>query len=207
MDEDQHALVTYTALTEAQAAARATTGAQLNGQTITVNIEGHSRSTLFGTCTVKVENLARKTSEDTLEEVFGFGGEVEVVGIKIKIPGLGPSFAYVYYSSEQAAMRAVSEINETSIDDSVVSVKRHELSNMLSVVCDPLIVRTLTSPDRPEYRSQLKSIETTGLVKISPMKDKKGFNLLGNKEGLEEVKSHLELIVSKLQDRMSDKHS
>ena len=205
MDEDQHAFVTYTSLAEAQAAARATTGALLSGQRISANVEGHLPSTLFGACTIKVENLARKTTEDTLEEVFGFGGEIEVVGITIKVPAIGSSFAYVYYPNKQAAMRAVSENDEANIDDSIVKVKSHELTDALSVECEPLVVRILTSPDRPEYSSQLKNIETSNLVKISPMKDKLGFHLLGNKEGLEAVKSHLELIVSKLQDRMSDK--
>ena len=205
MDEDQHAFVTYTSLKEAQTAARATNGAILAGERITAKVEGYSTASLsLDDCTVKVENLSNTTSEETLDDVFGFFGDVEIVGIKITTPAIGSNYAYVYYSSAHDAQRSVSECNGSKIDESVVQVKIHPLKETLQVDCEPLIVRTIMSPDRPEYRTQFQTIERTNLVTIEPMKNEQGFNLKGNKERLEEVKSHLELVISKVQERLGD---
>ena len=106
-----------------------------------------------------------------LEEAFGFHEDVEVLGITIKTPAVGPNYAYIYCSNEQDAQRAVSELNGTKIDESVVQVKLHALKEKLEVDCEPLIVRIITSPDRPEYKSQFQSIERTNLVMIRMSKD------------------------------------
>ena len=203
MDEEQHAFITYTSLKEAQTAARGTNSAILHDGRITAKVEGCSNSLLI-VHTVKVENLAGRTSEETLEEVFGFHEDVDVLGITIKTPAVGPNYAYIYYSNEQDAQRAVSELNGTKIDESVVQVKLYVLNEKLEVDCESLIVRIITSPDRPEYKSQFQSIERANLVMIKPMKNEQGFDLKGNAETLEVVKTHLELVISKLQERLED---
>lgn len=203
MDEEQHAYVTYTALEEAQRAARGMHGAILHGERITAKVEGSSSPEL-NDYTVKVENLAGHTSEETLEEVFRFHEDIEILGITIKTPAVGPNYAYIYYSNEKDTQRAVSELDGATIDNSTVHVKLHTLEEMLEVGCEPLIVRIITSQDRPEYRSQLQSIEHANLVMIQTMKNEQGFDLKGNAEILEEVKTHLELVISKLQERLED---
>ena len=203
MGEDQHAYVTYTALEEAQKAARGTDGAILHGERITAKVEGNSGPELTDH-TIKVENLARRTSEEMLEETFGFHEDAEILGITIKTPAIGPSYAYIYYSNGQDAQKAVSELDGKTVDESTVQVKLHTLKEKLEVDCEPLIVRIITSPDRPEYRSQIQSIEHSNLVTIQPAKNEQGFVLKGNVETLEEVKAHLELVIAKLQERLED---
>ena len=203
MDEEQHAYITYTSVEEAQRAARGMNGAILHGEKITAKVEGCSSPEL-NEHTVKVQNLARHTSEEMLEEAFGFHEDAEVVGITIKTPAIGPNYAYIYYSNEKDAQRAVSELDGTMIDQSIVQVKLHTLKEKLEVDCEPLIVQIVTSPDRPEYRSQIQSIEHANLVTIQSMKNEQGFDLKGNMETLEEVKTHLELVISKLRERLED---
>ena len=204
MDEEQHAYITYTSLEEAQRAARGMHGAILHGERITAKVEGCSSPEL-NDHTVKVVNLAGHTSEETLEEAFGFHEDIEVPGITIKTPAVGPNYAYIYYSNEKDAQRAVSELDGATIDSTIVQVKLHTLKEELEVDCEPLIVQIITSPDRPEYRSQLQSIEQANLVTIRSMKNDQGFDLKGSAEILEEVKTHLELVISKLQERLEDK--
>ena len=204
MDEDQHAFVAYTSLKEAQTAARATNGSILVGERITAKVEGYPSSSQDG-CTIKVENLSKTTTEETLDEVFSFFGDVKVIGIKLRNTAAGSNYAYVYYSRAQDAQRAVSEHNRTKIDESVVWVKLHSLKETMQLGCEPLIVQTIMSPDRPEYSTQLQTIESTNLVMIKSMENKQGFNVQGSKESLEEVKSHLELIISKVQKRLGEK--
>jgi RNA recognition motif-containing protein len=167
IDEEQHAFVTYTSLKEAQKAARGMNGAILHGERITakVNVEGCS-SPKLSDHTIKVEILAGHASEERLEEVFGFQEDIEILGITIKTPAIGPSYAYVYYSNEKDAQRAISELDGTMIDQSTLQVKSHTLKEKLEVNCEPWVVRIITSPDRPEYRSQIQSIEHANLVSI-----------------------------------------
>lgn len=204
LDEDQHAFVSYTSMKEAQAAARALTGAILHGERITANVERQPGNP-FNEHTVKVENLSGVTSEEKLDDLFGFNGDTEVVGIKITNPATGAIYAYIYYSNGEDAQRAVTEIDKTTIDGSVVKVKINPLKDKLQVNCEPLIVRMILSHDRPEYRSQFESIEHANLVNIKPMKNEQGFKLHGNKEGLEQVKLHLELIIDKVKERLGKK--
>ena len=203
MDEEQHAYITYTSVEEAQRAARGMNGAILQGERITAKVEGCSSPELKDH-TVKVENLARHTSEEMLEKTFRFHEDAEVVGITIKTPAIGPNYAYVYYSNEKDAQRAISELDGTMIDQSTIQVKLHTLKEKLEVDCEPVIVRIVTSTDRPEYSSQIQSIEHANLVVIQSMKNEQGFDLKGNMETLEEVKTHLELVISKLQERLED---
>ena len=203
MDEEQHAYITYTSVEEAQRAARGMNGAILHGERITAKVEGCS-SPKLNDHTVKVENLARHTSEEMLGEVFGFHEDAEVLGITIKTPAIGPNYAYIYYSNEKEAQRAVSELDGTMIDQSIVQVKLHTLKEKLEVDCEPLIVQIITSPDRPEYRSQIQSVEHANLVTIQSMKNEPRFDLKGNMETLEEVKTYLELVISKVMERLED---
>ena len=203
MDEEQHAYITYTSLKEAQRAARGMHGAILHGERITAKVEG-SFSPELTDHTVKIDNLARHTSEEMLEETFGLHGDVEVLCVTIKTPAIGPNYAYIYYSNEEDAQRAVSELDGTMIDQSTLQVKLHTLKEKLEIDCEPLIVGIITSPDRPEYRSQIQSIERANLVTIKSTKNEEGFNLEGNMETLEEVKAHLQLVISKLQERLED---
>ena len=204
--EDQHAFVNYTSLKDALTAARAMNGAILDGHILSVQVKEHSYSPRNDSI-VKVENLSRSTSEETLNEVFGFNKDVDILGITIKSPAIGPNYAYIYYYNEQDAQKAVSELDNTKIDESVVRVKLYSLKKKLKVDCEPLVVQIIMSPDRPEYRSQFQSIERVDLVVIQPLKKEQGgpgFKIKGNKERLEEVQSHVQLIISKLEERLGD---
>ena len=154
--------------------------------------------------TVKVENLSRGTSEETLNEVFGFNEDVDIFGITIKSPAIGPNYAYVYYYREQDAQNAVSKLDNTKIGASVVCVKLHSLKRELKVDCEPLVVRIIMSPDRPEYRAQFQNIERVDLVVIKSRKEEQGFIIEGNKERLEEVQTHVQLIISKVEERLGN---
>ena len=83
-------------------------------------------------------------------------------------------------------------------------MKLHSLKRKLKVDCEPLVVRIIMSPDRPEYRSQFQSIERVDLVVIKPRKEEQGFKIEGNKERLEEVQSYIQLIVSKVEEMVGD---
>ena len=203
--EDQHAFVNYISLKDALTAARAMNGAILDGHILNAYVKGCS-SLPQDDSTIKVENLSRSTSEETLNEVFGFHEDVDVFGITIKAPAVGPNYAYIYYFHEKDAQRAVSELDSTKIDESVVKVKLYTLKRKLKVDCEPLIVRMIMSPDRPEYRSQFQSIERVDLVVITPRKKERGFKIRGNRERLEEVQSHVQLIISKLEERLGDEN-
>lgn len=105
--KEQHAFVNYASHEAAQAAVKLN-GTTLNGGKITVKLQGEWTSTAKGNCTVKVENLSKKTTEETLEEIFGFFGDTEVVSVKINTSANSPfNYAYVNYSSMQDAQRAV----------------------------------------------------------------------------------------------------
>ena len=203
--EDQHAFVNYTCLNDALAAARAMNGAILDGHILTVQVKGHPFSQKDSI--VKVENVSRSTSEETLREIFGFNEDVDTFGITLKCPAVGSNYAYVYYCNEEDAQKAVSELDNTIINESVVRVKFHSLKKKLKVDCESLVVQIIMSPDRPEYRSQFQSIERVDLVVIQPLEKEQGgpgFKITGNKERLEEVQSHLQHIISKVKERLGD---
>ena len=98
--KEQHAFVNFTSREAAQTAARGLNGTTLSGGRITVKLQGDSSSgSSVGDYTVKIENLSKKTTEQTLEEVFGFFENVEVVSVKINSPASSPfNYAYVNYS-------------------------------------------------------------------------------------------------------------
>ena len=124
---EQHAFINYKSHEAALAATKRLNGSVLSDGTITVKLsEGSSCSVGSGAdiCTVKVENLSKKVTEETLEEVFGFFGETEVVNIKINTPDKSAfNYAYVNYANVHDAQKAVKELNGSKILGSNVRVK------------------------------------------------------------------------------------
>ena len=126
---EQHAFVNYASQEAARTAARELNGTTLNGGRLTVKLQGAENSTRssVGEYTIKVENLSKMTTEDTLEELFGFFENVEVASIKLNTPANSPfNYAYVNYYNAEDAQRAVDELNNTKIEGSTVKVKLHQ---------------------------------------------------------------------------------
>ena len=125
---EQHAFINYASQEGARTAARELNGTTLSGGRLTVKLQGESSTkSSVGDYTVKVENISKKTTEDTLEELFGFFKNVEVASIKLNSPANSPfNYAYVNYYNAEDAQRAVDELNNTKIDGSSVKVKTHQ---------------------------------------------------------------------------------
>ena len=133
-NEEQHAFVNYTSLGAAQTAARVLNGTSVGGSKITVKLQ--SDRTSGREYTVKVENLSKIITEEALEDVFGFYGEVEVDSIKINTPANSPfGYAYVNYYSFEDAQRAVDELNDVKIaEGAAIKVKIHRSQSTPSPV-------------------------------------------------------------------------
>ena len=127
---EQYAFVNYASQEAARTAARELHGTTLSGGRLTVKLQGDLESSTrssVGEYTVKVENLSKTTTEDTLEELFGFFENVEVASIKLNTPANSPfNYAYVNYYNAEDAQRAVEELNNTKIEGSTVKVKLHQ---------------------------------------------------------------------------------
>ena len=125
---ERYAFVNYCSQEAARTAARELNGTMLNGGRLTVKLQGESSTrSSVGEYTVKVENLSKTTTEDTLEDFFGFFDNVEVASIKInRPPGSSFNYAYVNYYNAEDAQRAVDELNNTKIEGLIVKVKLHQ---------------------------------------------------------------------------------
>ena len=121
---EQYAFVNYSSREAAETAARELNGITLNDGRLTVKLQGGSS---VGEYTVKVENLLKLTTEDTLKELFGFFDDVEIASIKINRPAISPfNYAYINYYNAEDAQRAVDEFNNTKIEGLTVKVKLHQ---------------------------------------------------------------------------------
>ena len=125
---ERYAFVNYCSQEAARTAARELNGTMLNGGRLTVKLQGESSTrSSVGEYIVKVENLSKTTTEDTLEDFFGFFDNVEVASIKInRPPGSSFNYAYVNYYNAEDAQRAVDELNNTKIEGLIVKVKLHQ---------------------------------------------------------------------------------
>merc|ERR1719210_653419 len=73
---------------------------------------------------LSVSNLSRNVNEDHLREIFGNYGKVREATLAIdKAVGLPKGYAYVEFSSEREAERAISYLNGGQIDGNVVKVE------------------------------------------------------------------------------------
>ena len=121
----QHAVINYVSEEAARRAARELNGISLNDERLTVSLQGERSSVCE--YTVKVENLSKKTTEVTLENLFGFFEGVEVASIKLNTPANSPlNYAYVNYYNAEDAQRAVDELNNTKVEGSTITVKLHQ---------------------------------------------------------------------------------
>ena len=125
---EQYAFVNYSSQEAAETAVKVLNGTTLNGGRLTVKLQGESSArSSVGEYTVKVENLLKTTTEDTLEELFGFFDNIEVASIKINRPAFSSfNYAYVNYYNAEDAQRAVDELNNTKIEGLIVKVKLHQ---------------------------------------------------------------------------------
>ena len=68
-------------------------------------------------------NLAYETTEATLSELFGAIGEVVSVNlITDRLTGRSKGFAFVEMAEQDAAQRAISELNGKDVDGRAISV-------------------------------------------------------------------------------------
>lgn len=72
-----------------------------------------------------IGNLNYDTTEDTLRQVFAEYGEVESVRvITDRYTGRSRGFAFVEMASEEAAAKAISELNGKPVDDREIRVDK-----------------------------------------------------------------------------------
>ena len=72
---------------------------------------------------IYVGNLPYSISEEKLKELFSEYGEVsEVVIIKDKYSGRSKGFGFVTFNEEEAAKKAISELNEKDIEGRALKV-------------------------------------------------------------------------------------
>jgi len=72
---------------------------------------------------IYVGNLPYSISEEKLKELFAEYGEVsEVVIIKDKYSGRSKGFGFVTFNEEEAAKKAISELNEKEIEGRALKV-------------------------------------------------------------------------------------
>ncbi len=70
-----------------------------------------------------VGNLPYSITETALRELFGAAGEVTSVAIITdRVTGRAKGFAFVEMASDEAAQKAISEINGKTIDDRAIAV-------------------------------------------------------------------------------------
>ena len=121
---EQYAFVNYASQEAARTAARELNGTTLSGGRLTVKVQGER--SFVGEYTVKVENLSKETTQNLLEDLFGFFGNVEIASIKLNTPANSPfNYAYVNYYNAEDAQKAVGEFNNTKIEGWTVKVKMH----------------------------------------------------------------------------------
>ena len=154
-------------------------------------------------------------TKDDLEMIFGQFGTITTQSSIIRG---NPDFAYInYYASDEAQVAALS-MNGKQIKGVRVGVKlrmdgKESGTPMASVSshdfrhiqCESLIVRVIMSPHlSAEYKLQLQGIESSTSTKVTLMKTGNGFNILGNQESLDEAKKHLELVISKVREKLEE---
>jgi RNA recognition motif-containing protein len=72
---------------------------------------------------IYVGNLAYSTTEEALRTLFSkFGGVVSVEVIKDRDTGSSKGFAFVEMSSQSEASKAISSLNETTLEDRAIKV-------------------------------------------------------------------------------------
>ena len=153
--------------------------------------------------TVKVTIHGQLTS-DNLEAIFNqFGTITSTPSI---IAGK-PNYAYINFSSPHEAMAALS-LNRQLIRGVHVRVKLKKGSSgaldYRQSYCEMLLVQMFTSSAKPEYKLKIKRIESSFQVKVIPMKNRNGFTISGSEDKLEQAKSELELVISKVREKLCE---
>jgi len=130
-DGENYAFINYLSPADAQMAANEMDGVKINGMPITVKVQGQKvsgrSSSSSGDYTVKITNLSKRTTEETLRNMFSFSGEVDTPNLGVKINKTESTFnyAYVNYTNPSDAERAERELNGLKIDGSIVKVRPH----------------------------------------------------------------------------------
>ena len=130
-DGENYAFINYLSPADAQRAANEMDGVKINGMPITVKVQGQKvsgrSSSSSGDYTVKITNLSKRTTEETLRNMFSFSGEVDTpnLGVKINKTESAFNYAYVNYTNPSDAERAERELNGLKIDGSIVKVRPH----------------------------------------------------------------------------------
>ena len=74
----------------------------------------------------------------------------------------------------------------------------------IDCICESLIVQVITLSSLSEYRVQLQEIQSSLSVKVTPMRNGNGFNISGDQEVLEEAKTCLESVISKVREKLEE---
>ena len=173
--------------------------------------------------TIKVTMHTDSLSVQDLEKVFGEFGALKD---KPKVLKGMPNYAYINYVSPLNASDACSGLNDRKFKDvrlfvtlstesehlserkGIVRVHKHTIgTSHKQIVCDPLLVRLITSRiDR--FTEQLKSITQSPYVPVSiaPMKSGNGISISGRSEHLEVVELFVKELIAKLKVELKVEH-
>ena len=123
---ENHAFINYFSPTDAQAAADDMNGKCFASVQISVKVQGEWASSCSSPSskkyTVKVTNLSKHTTNDTLEGIFGFSSEVTA---KVNQTDGVFNYAYVNYDNPSDAEQAVKQLNGSRIGGNIVKVRLH----------------------------------------------------------------------------------
>ena len=133
---------------DAQAAADDMNGKCFAGVQITVKVQNQWASSCFssssGEYTVKVTNLSKHATEDTLKRIFCFSPGVVVLSVKVNQTDGVFNYAYVNYDNRSDAEQAENQLDGLRIDGIRVKVKLH--SSGKATVSSPLPYGQFTPP-------------------------------------------------------------
>ena len=119
--DERTAVVTFSSLLDASNVAAALNGKSFLGRTVRASVSTSKQVAFKPTqsCSVKVTHLAATVTEAKLRQHFQSAGEITGCSIKSS----QSLYAYVNFVQPEAALRAVSMLNRTVLDGSVINVK------------------------------------------------------------------------------------
>ena len=152
-------------------------GKEIDRMQITVKVQGQKvssrSSSSSGEYTVKITNLSKRTTQETLDNMFSFSGEVEILGgVKVKRTKGVFNYAYVNYTNPTDVERAERELSGLKIDGNTVKVKSH-FSGEAATVGSPISYGQSSafppfSPTRPMSIPQTQYHQPLQASSISP---------------------------------------
>ena len=123
-DTENFAFINYFSPTDAQAAANDMDGKWFDGVQIRVKVQDQTAplSHQGNTCTVKVTNLSKHTTKNTLKDIFRC---FHVSSVKVNQTDGNFNYAYVNFASPNDAEQAEKQLDGFKIDENVIRVRLH----------------------------------------------------------------------------------